>query len=92
VGWRWRIPLKADSDSASINAGKGRKQTSQSRARSGNSFGFHLNGVSCFRSGVWAGLDHAVMTNMQPGVRIDCQSLEQCLQLWPQAVSTKRSD
>src|SRR6478735_12013837 len=43
-------------------------------------------------NGIWAGLDHAVMADSQPRVRINCQPLEQLSQFWSGTVSTKSCD
>lgn len=37
-------------------------------------------------------MDHAVVANMQSGVRIDRQPLKQRSQFWPETVSTKSGD
>src|ERR1700730_4633626 len=62
------------------------------RDKSGNSFRPYLNDIWCFRNGVWASLDHAVVTDTQPRVRINRQPLEQRSQFWPEAVSTESGD
>jgi hypothetical protein len=54
--------------------------------------GISLNDIWRLRNGVWASLDHAVVTDTQPRVRINPQPLEQRSQFWSEAVSTKSGD
>ena len=71
---------------------KGSRISVRVRDKSGNFFGLYLNDIWCLRSWVWVGMDHAVVTNAQPGVRVNRQPLEQRSQFRPEAVTAKSGD